>query len=341
MHLGSDLKAYRLAFAGARDFEEGNAPDERVVRCKFQNHCYHLLILKVTVMNILIIIGAVIVVSILLSLGQGWSSVLNSDRNNLVFENKNHSYGAYQLRRNYDRRLALSMLLVVFITTGAAIATSKLSSKEVTEKAVKIDFDIPPIPVDRITTEVVILPPQEEKPRIESLADVTPPAGGNNSGGIIEVVEDVFVTPTPIIKPGEPGEKPGGDGPGKREEEDGGSGGGSSVLGGEKNEIFSYAQFMPEYPGGDEQLMKDAYAAITYPDMAREKNKEGLVHVSFVIEKDGSISEVRALKDIPGAPELSREAERCVKKLKRFKPGRIGEQAVRVQTVLPIHFRLY
>jgi protein TonB len=286
-------------------------------------------------MNILIIIGAVIVVSILLSLGQGWSSVLNSDRNNLVFENKNHSYGAYQLRRNYDRRLALSMLLVVFITTGAAIATSKLSSKEVTEKAVKIDFDIPPIPVDRITTEVVMLPPQEEKPRIESLADVTPPAGGNNSGGIIEVVEDVFVTPTPIIKPGEPGEKPGGEGPGTE-----GRGTAAPAVDRpfwavrKKKEIFPYAQFMPEYPGGDEQLMKDAYAAITYPDMAREKNKEGLVHVSFVIEKDGSISEVRAVKDIPGAPELSREAERCVKKLKRFKPGRIGDRTCARSNVL-------
>jgi periplasmic protein TonB len=293
-------------------------------------------------MNILIIIGAVIVVSILLSLGQGWSSVLNSERNNLVFENKNHSYGAYQLRRTYDRRLALSMLLVVFIATGAAIATSKLSSKSVIEKSVKVDMDISQILIDPVSTEVVLLRPQTEKPRIESLAEVKPPAGGSNSGGIIEVVEDVFVTPTPIITPGATGEKPTGEGPGTGGEGGGEIGGGSPVLGGEKDEkeIYSYAQFMPEYPGGEEQLMKDAYMAISYPDMAREKNKEGLVHVSFVIEKDGSISEVRAVKDIPGAPELSREAERCVKKLKRFKPGRIGDRTVRVQTYLPIHFKL-
>ena len=64
------------------------------------------------------------------------------------------------------------------------------------------------------------------------------------------------------------------------------------------------------------------------------------VHVSFIIEKDGSISEVRAVRDIPGAPELSREAERCVKKLKKFKPAMMGKNPVRLRTVLPIHFKL-
>jgi periplasmic protein TonB len=294
-------------------------------------------------MNILIIIGAVIVVSILLSLGQGWSSVLNSDRNNLVFENKNHNYGAYQLRRSYDRRLAMSMLLVVFITTGAAIATNKLSSKNVPTREVKVDFDIPPIIVDAVSTDVVVIKPQIEKPRTDQTPASLPPSGSNSGTGIIEVVEDLWVTPLPIITPGNPtlpitGETPG-TGP-----VGGGPGGGDAgaLLGGDEtnNEIVSFAQFMPEYPGGDEQLLKDVYSFVNYPEMAREKNKEGLVNVAFVIEKDGSVSDVRALKDIPGAIELSREAERCVKKLKRFKPGRVGDHAVRVRTVLPIHFKL-
>lgn len=293
-------------------------------------------------MNILIIIGAVTLVSILLSLGQGWSSVLNTDRNNLVFENKNHSYGAYQLRRGYDRRLALSLFLVVFITAGAAVATSKLSSKSVPHKEVKVEIDIPDIIVDPFTTEVVILRPQIEQPRPQYQIVAPPPSGSATTSGIIEVVEDLFVTPTPIIVPGTPGIEPpsgpvgpvlGGTGPG---------GGPTSLLGGEpeKTEVLVYAEFMPEYPGGEPAMMGDMHSFVKYPESARDKGKEGIVHVSFIIERDGSISEVRAVRGIPGAPELSREAERCVKKLKRFKPAMMGKNAVRLRTVLPVHFKL-
>jgi protein TonB len=293
-------------------------------------------------MNILIIIGAVTLVSILLSLGQGWSSVLNSDRNNLVFENKNHSYGAYQLRRGYDRRLAFSMMLVVLITAGAAIAANKFSSKSVLQKEVKVDIDIPDIIIDPFTTEVVILPPQIELPHDQERVINPPSSSSASAGGIIEVVEDLIVAPTPIIVPGTPGVEPstGKEGPGLVGT---GSGGDTSSLLGsapEDNEVVVYAPIMPEYPGGEPALMDDMYSFVKYPEIARDKGKEGIVHVSFIIEKDGSISDVRAVKEIPGAPELSREAERCVKKLKKFKPAMMGKNPVRLRTVLPIHFKL-
>lgn len=94
----------------------------------------------------------------------------------------------------------------------------------------------------------------------------------------------------------------------------------------------------PTFPGGDAALYKWLGNQIMYPADAAEEGIQGKVIVSFVIEKDGSISNARVLRS--KHPSLDAEALRVVKKMPRWTPGKNNGQAVRVQYNLPVTFKL-
>jgi protein TonB len=95
---------------------------------------------------------------------------------------------------------------------------------------------------------------------------------------------------------------------------------------------------MPEFPGGDTLFFRNLAMSIRYPRDAREKHKQGKVIVQMIIEKDGSISHVRALR--PVFPSLDAEAVRVVKASPNWKPARENGYPVRIVYVLPISFKL-
>lgn len=103
-------------------------------------------------------------------------------------------------------------------------------------------------------------------------------------------------------------------------------------------EIYQVVENDPEFENGMEGLYQYLATNIVYPSDAREEKVSGKVLVSFVIEKDGSVSNVKVLR----SPDerLSREAERVVKAMPKWKPGRQGGKKVRVQYALPIQFKL-
>lgn len=105
------------------------------------------------------------------------------------------------------------------------------------------------------------------------------------------------------------------------------------------NEPFMYVEQMPEFKGGMDEMLKYLGTNIKYPDAAKSKGLEGLVVLSFVVETDGSISEVKTVK--PLSPETDAEAERVVKQMNgHWTPGRQKGEAVRVRYTLPIRFAL-
>jgi TonB family protein len=108
----------------------------------------------------------------------------------------------------------------------------------------------------------------------------------------------------------------------------------------QSNEPLSYAEVMPLYPGGKDQMMADLAAHITYPAEELAAEIEGTVYVQFVVEIDGSITNVRTMRGVNGGPNLSKVAESCVKKLKRFTPGYQNGKAVRITYTLPVKFKL-
>ena len=107
-----------------------------------------------------------------------------------------------------------------------------------------------------------------------------------------------------------------------------------------KNEetIFTSAEVMPEYPGGEQAMMNYVATNVKYPQAAIDKNISGRVMVGFVVEKDGSITDVQVVKGIGGG--CNEEAVRVVKAMPKWKPGKEKGKAVRVHYLLPITFKL-
>jgi protein TonB len=103
-------------------------------------------------------------------------------------------------------------------------------------------------------------------------------------------------------------------------------------------EIFLVAEQMPEFPGGETALRKYLGDNIRYPEIAKETGIGGVVYIYFVIEPDGSISNIRALREVAGG--CTGEAIRVVSEMPRWSPGRQRGKAVRVSMNLPVSFKL-
>ena len=105
-----------------------------------------------------------------------------------------------------------------------------------------------------------------------------------------------------------------------------------------EQEIFQIVEEMPSFPGGEAELMKYVGSHIKYPQIARETGIQGRVFVSFVVEPDGSISNVKLLRGIGGG--CDEEAMRVIKSLPKWKPGKQRGKAVRVSYQIPVFFKL-
>lgn len=102
--------------------------------------------------------------------------------------------------------------------------------------------------------------------------------------------------------------------------------------------IFSVVETMPEFPGGEEALSRYLYDHVKYPEAASESGVQGKVFVSFVVNADSTISDVRVLRGIGAG--CDEEAVRVVESMPKWKPGRQRGIPVRVSYVLPIKFSL-
>lgn len=103
-------------------------------------------------------------------------------------------------------------------------------------------------------------------------------------------------------------------------------------------DVFDVVEEMPQYPGGMQAMLSFLQENITYPKDAQEKKISGRVLVTFVVEKDGSISNVETVKSV--FPSLDEEAVRIVKAMPNWKPGKQNGKVVRVKYTLPISFSL-
>ena len=105
-----------------------------------------------------------------------------------------------------------------------------------------------------------------------------------------------------------------------------------------EQEIFQIVEEMPAFPGGEAKLMEYVGKNVKYPQIARESGIKGRVFVSFVVEPDGSVSNVKVLRGIGGG--CDEEAMRVVKAMPKWKPGKQRGKAVRVSYMLPVNFQL-
>lgn len=106
----------------------------------------------------------------------------------------------------------------------------------------------------------------------------------------------------------------------------------------EEEQIFLVVENMPEFPGGESGMYNFINKNIEYPRMAKESGISGRVFITFVVEKDGSVTDVQILRGIGGG--CDEEAVRVIKKMPRWSPGKQRGKPVRVQYRMPIKFTL-
>jgi protein TonB len=106
----------------------------------------------------------------------------------------------------------------------------------------------------------------------------------------------------------------------------------------DSGDVFTFAEVMPQFPGGAGELKKFLLENTKFPNGSG--CKEGTVYIHFVIEKDGRITNIQPRKEIPGSPELTREALRVIASMPGWIPGKMNGKAVRVEQVQGVKFTM-
>lgn len=106
----------------------------------------------------------------------------------------------------------------------------------------------------------------------------------------------------------------------------------------QEEEPFQLVEQEPEFPGGESAMFQFIQKNVQYPMVAREQGIQGRVFVSFIVDKDGSISNVEIVKGVHAS--LDQEAMRVVKKMPKWSPGKSNGKPVKVKMRLPITFTL-
>lgn len=245
----------------------------------------------------------------------------------IVFEKRNKEYGAYRLRKKYNRNLLLGMIIGTIILVTAIIAPfinakalenkAKRAERQVEIQMENLDqpeenFEPPPPPPPppaetvqevRYVAPVVVdsIKPEEVNQQLMSIDEAQIEVQNEEVTIVEEVEEEVQEEEAPA-------------------------------------EVFVVVEEMPAYPGGDTELMKFIYDNIQYPEIAKENNIQGRVIIRFCVTYKGGVDQVTVLKGVD--PALDNEAVRVIKMLPTWRPGKQGGKAVNVWYSVPVTFQL-
>lgn len=248
----------------------------------------------------------------------------------IVFEHRNKAYGAYLLRTLYTKNVVwgvgITFILLALVFYSPDII-AMFRGEEVVEKApprklVYTELSAPP-PIDKPKPP----PPQVQIPKLQKVIKFVPP----------KVVKEEVVEEIPTIEEIKQNEVAAVEIEGPTEivfeepvEE--------VIVEEEEDRIFTVVEQQPEFQGGYEAMMNFIKKNMRYPASARRMGVDGTVYVSFVVSKDGSISEVKTLRGI--SADCDQEAMRVVSMMPPWKPGKQNGKPVFVRFVLPIKFQL-
>jgi len=263
----------------------------------------------------------------------------------LVFEGKNQAYGAYKLRKGTTKRniiamfavLAAAVVLFSFVAIKSVIEANqkavavtqanelssldKVKKKAEVKQKPKVNVE-PEKVVERVKSSVKFTAPvikkdsevkpedelktQEEIMTTKTAIGALDVKGNDDANGEVLKIKEVVAQPEP-----------------KPEVE---------------TKIFEVVEQMPTFPGGDAALMEFLRKNVVYPVVAQENGVQGRVVISFVVERDGSITDVKVARSVD--PSLDREAARVVKSMPNWIPGKQNGSSVRVKYNVPVSFRL-
>lgn len=107
---------------------------------------------------------------------------------------------------------------------------------------------------------------------------------------------------------------------------------------GTTDKVYEVCEQMPIFPGGDAAMMKYLSENVKYPALAIKAQEQGRVVVSFTVEKDGAVADVKVARSV--TPTLDAEAVRVIKAMPKWVPGKQDDQPVRVRYNVPVSFKL-
>ncbi|WP_018464825.1 energy transducer TonB [Segatella paludivivens] len=265
----------------------------------------------------------------------------------MVFDGKNKTYGAYQLRKGTSGR-NIKSLIILFIAAalvGGFLAWKVIEQKQAEQQAAYMEAmelsklqkeakknekkevikpKIQPkkeIPVARQTQKFTapvikkddLVKEENQIKQMDKLDDKVAVGTENHDGTKdrnVEAVRNDIAVNTPPPAPKE------------------------EVT----NKVFDVVEVMPSFPGGQGALLSYLSSHVKYPVVAQENGVQGRVTVSFVVERDGSITDVHVVRSVD--PSLDREAARVVSSMPNWQPGKQNGSAVRVKFNVPVQFKL-
>lgn len=270
--------------------------------------------------------------------------LISRDWTEMVFEGRNKEYGAYRLRKNAGKRNLYSLItifiaalaiwggisLVKFVesrtksvaqTSVAELSALNQPKKKAEVKQQKVKLEQPEKVVERVKSSVKFTAPvikkddevkpedelktQEELMNTKTAIGALDVKGNDDANGEVLKIKEAVAQPEP---------KP------------------------EVEKVFDVVEQMPSFPGGPSALMEWLSNNVKYPVVAQENGVQGRVVVSFVVERDGSITDVKVVRGVD--PSLDKEASRVVRAMPRWIPGKQNGSAVRVKYNVPVAFRL-
>lgn len=261
----------------------------------------------------------------------------------LVFADRNKSYGAYELRQNYNKRLGRALLIsstLMITLISAPLLKNKIFPTVVAVSTPAIEPRIIPVdlvkPVQKLEESPAAAKAEPEKIKtvryIEMVAVKGPVVEDPPS---MKEIETAIVGPQNIEGPEVASSV-------NASASAQGSGSGAGIApGSEAGDALISTELLekyPEFPGGMEAFAKYLRKNLRYPDRAVQAGIQGRVFVSFVVEKDGRLTDVKVLRGIGyGCDE---EATRVLKKSPLWNPGIQNKREVRVLYTIPLVFQM-
>ncbi|MBC8046631.1 MAG: energy transducer TonB [Fimbriimonadaceae bacterium] len=253
----------------------------------------------------------------------------------IIFENRNKKYGAYILRKNNDRYITRGLVFVLFIVTA-------LSVYSITKKIPLDVKDLIVLKPEKII-EVVFPDKQIELPKqTQQQEQIIERSNTEDFREVVAVIDTAApnepVTPNEKLEGKTIGTKTDSTGIGQSvnplANNNGNTGAGNPDAGKTKNDFVFVADVMPVFENMDKWLSKN----IKYPRAAVEAGVEGKVHIEFIVNTDGTISDAKVVRGIGfGCDE---EALNAIKKMPKWKPGAQQGNPVRVKMTKPVLFKI-
>ncbi len=274
---------------------------------------------------------------------KSWNSVTSAkNRNDVVFDGRNKEFGAYVIRRDYNRSLIFIMISIILcfgLAYGGMEISRHFSSQDDEGDATEVMVEY---------LEVFDKEEEEEEPQEEIIIpDETPQEVVLEAQ--IEFVEMKVtdkVVDTKVPTQDDLGESKAGT---STVEKTGDNAFGTTVPSGpvvqpkiepKTDEPALIVEEDAEFPGGRKAMLQYLANNIRYPESAVAAGIEGKTTLRFVVDVDGKISDVKVLRGIAGCKECDAEAARVIRTMPKWKPGKNGGKAVKSYFDLPVVFKL-